>query len=716
MRRFLFIYLFIVSPFYFFSQTPTSPFEINSILVDGCDGGNEGKNEMVGFIVGPNDINISDLRIDGAGASGVIQEGKWPNNSNDFLGFCNDGNATANLQILNNAILQCGQLVEPAGGVLPAGAKVIIITSTEFTPITTYFENLTETLYVIFQCAGNTSGHFANFNGSFSERALVLHHVPTAYADTVYYDRGLLLNPEGDGNGTDGDAVSYDFVGSPTYFNNGCQAPFIPTEANVTGQNNIMDNAACEGGTINLTGIINGDFDSFTWSGGNGTFSDINSLTPVYQLGAGDVGLVTITFTVNAPCNNIIITNYQFEVDVPFTQALSIDPQGNISLCNGQSTNVTASGGSGIYEWSTGENTSTVSLSQTGVYYVLSENACEIDSISFNVIAGISPSLTYQANTPSCLGECNASAIVNATGGSGFYTYLWDNNAGSATSASVTGLCTGNYICTVSDLGCTTNITVNVSDPIPVSSTNTITNASCIDLCDGTLNISPSGGEAPYTLIVFDPQGNQINTFTNLCGGDYSIQIGDAVGCSSTIQNVNIPITNPLVYSASSDHSICLGESTSLEIDVTQGNPNILWNTGQTNDSISISPTQSTNYSYSLTEGACTSQGNIFISVVDCNPPDSSELVLPNIFTPNNDGDNDEFIPLSLKSLQIKSFLILNRWGNLMIEFKDNNIKWDGKSSSGKAVNEGTYYYIVNYTTTLGEEKQIHGYFQLVRN
>ena len=51
-----------------------------------------------------------------------------------------------------------------------------------------------------------------------------------------------------------------------------------------------------------------------------------------------------------------------------------------------------------------------------------------------------------------------------------------------------------------------------------------------------------------------------------------------------------------------------------------------------------------------------------------------------------------------------------------MIQFNDNSIKWDGKTTQGKEANEGTYFYVVDYTNQLGEKKQEHGYLQLVRN
>lgn len=272
------------------AQIPTNVFEITSILVDGCDGNNEGQNEMVIFQVGPNSINASDLRVDGALNTGGIQIGKWPNTSNLWLGVASSPAKPAEIAQINATITSCGKLIEPIGGVLPAGKKVLLITSTAFNPMAHSFTTLNDTLYVIFQNAGNTAGHFVNY-GTSSNRTLRLFHVPTSASDQVTYDRSLLVDQSGASVAADGASVSYTWSGTATYYNNGCQAPYIPLDPSWNAPTSICNYA----NPLNLNTLITGTTGG-TWSG-NGVSG--NTFNP-----AGLTGSVTITYTIgSASCS-----------------------------------------------------------------------------------------------------------------------------------------------------------------------------------------------------------------------------------------------------------------------------------------------------------------------------------------------------------------------------------------------------------------------------
>lgn len=343
---------FLVSS-YTFSQIPTNCFEIESILVDGCDGSNEGKNEMVIFQNGPSALNVSDLRIDGAGANGTIQTGKWPNTSNDFLGFCTDATATANLAILNQGITQCGFLKEPENGVIPVGVRVLIMTSTEYTPIPTYFQNLSDTMYVIFQCAGNTGGHFANFGTPASERTLVLVNTATSCSDQVVYDRSLLELPDGTVGAEDGGSVGYNWNGDADYFNNGCQAPLVPSSVTFD-----VPAQVCPGEAAEIIAEISGSYSTLVWSGGSGTFSSTANDTINYTPAGSEAGLITLNLKAFDPCGNLKI-----DEDVSFTVQsaglINIIANEPNPVCIGDTVTLTASGGT-TYTWSSGETTSSV--------------------------------------------------------------------------------------------------------------------------------------------------------------------------------------------------------------------------------------------------------------------------------------------------------------------------------------------------------------------
>lgn len=102
---------------------------------------------------------------------------------------------------------------------------------------------------------------------------------------------------------------------------------------------------------------------------------------------------------------------------------------------------------------------------------------------------------------------------------------------------------------------------------------------------------------------------------------------------------------------------------------------------------------------------------------------DASSMLMPNVFSPNNDGINDFFCAFSSDDIDVNaedlgnySLHIFNRWGKLIYEATDSNRCWDGKID-GKLANEGVYYWIGTYSGTCENEKiqQNNGYVQLLR-
>ncbi len=109
------------------------------------------------------------------------------------------------------------------------------------------------------------------------------------------------------------------------------------------------------------------------------------------------------------------------------------------------------------------------------------------------------------------------------------------------------------------------------------------------------------------------------------------------------------------------------------------------------------------------------------------------QYVLPSVFTPNGDHNNDFYHPCdsttalelqhkncppykNVKDIDLK---IYNRWGNLVYETTDKDINWDGKNKFSKGdCPDGVYYYtcIVNFFRLHGTQSvQLHGYLHLIR-
>jgi gliding motility-associated-like protein len=73
------------------------------------------------------------------------------------------------------------------------------------------------------------------------------------------------------------------------------------------------------------------------------------------------------------------------------------------------------------------------------------------------------------------------------------------------------------------------------------------------------------------------------------------------------------------------------------------------------------------------------------VSLMEVAPVENCVYDLPNIFTPNNDGINDNW---ELNSSSEGRLTIVNRWGNIIMDQTGHEFKWDGENSS-----DGIYYY-----------------------
>jgi gliding motility-associated-like protein len=91
-----------------------------------------------------------------------------------------------------------------------------------------------------------------------------------------------------------------------------------------------------------------------------------------------------------------------------------------------------------------------------------------------------------------------------------------------------------------------------------------------------------------------------------------------------------------------------------------------------------------------------------------------TQIIIPNIFTPNGDNINDTFF-IKASNLTNFSCKIYNRWGILLYQWNDINSSWNGKDKSGENAADGTYYYVISYIDNINKANIKNGFFQLIK-
>ncbi len=290
---------------------------------------------------------------------------------------------------------------------------------------------------------------------------------------------------------------------------------------------------------------------------------------------------------------NIFVAKYKTKNSGSFTvSATSTAP-----LCNAQCSGTATALPSGCvnysYNWSSGQNGQTAIGLCAGNYTVTVTDATGNSSTSVVHISEPTSITITTTNLSSCGGSAIGSATASASGGTPGYIYSW--NTGQS-SQNVTGLGGGTYTITVTDKnGCFDTTTVHIlSGAVPNA---TISGISTI--CAGqSTSLSASGGIF-YKWNIGDT--TRIITVQPASPTTYSVIVTNANGCTATSsQTVTV---NPLpVGKISGLNTICFGESCKLTV---SGGSNYLWNTGDTSASITVSPSDTTTYSVTISTKGC---------------------------------------------------------------------------------------------------------------
>jgi gliding motility-associated-like protein len=100
--------------------------------------------------------------------------------------------------------------------------------------------------------------------------------------------------------------------------------------------------------------------------------------------------------------------------------------------------------------------------------------------------------------------------------------------------------------------------------------------------------------------------------------------------------------------------------------------------------------------------------------VIDVNLHDSI-TILPNVFTPNNDGINDCLSLEKVGNFKSVHLTIFNRWGNIVYETNHSNACWDGTNKTNLPVDEGVYYFVLTGVSSCNNPVKQTGTLHLIR-
>ncbi len=715
------VLFFIVFNFFSFQKTFSQCLDIESILVGACSSGtNEGFNEMVRFKIGSVPQNINSLVV------------TWPNLT--WLGVIQSPTTQAKVAALNVDIIAAGgglcnyRLKEPPGGIIPANASVILVTSYLMDTTQNTFGVLTSDIYIIFQNNPTViTGHFANSGAG--TRTLSMTFGGTC-SDTVSYDRSLLI---GGASGSDGATVLYTPSGTASYVNNGCVAP-VPLFTVDAG----TVPSVCSGATIALSGTAQGQ-QSVTWSAPSGTFSSSISSNTNYTVAAGVTGNVVLTLTATNSCGLVITDTVTLDVTPAIIPTFTQVP----AICSGASltlplTSINTTPISGT--WSPViNNTSNTTYTFTPTSSLCTSTAQMTVTVTpktittFTQVPAICSGGTLilpltSTNTPQISGTW--SPVINNTSDT---TYTFTPTTGvCATTASMTVTVTPKTITTFTQVpaicyGAALTLSPNSSNTPSISGTwspvfdNTMTmpytfsptTGVCATTASMTVTVTPKT-ITTFTQVPAICTGTTLtlpitSTNTPAISGTWSPAFDNTMtmpytftpttGVCATTASMTVTVQSAIDFTIS---GICEGPNFVLNLEPIgaafnpttsfswQNSSNATVGTNDANFNVStyfslVSLPLPQVFSASVTDSnGCVSIKPYAVTSLYCS--------IQKGISPNGDGDN-EFFDLHL--LDVKALSIFNRYG-VKVYFKSNyRNEWHGETNSGKQLPDGTYYYAI---------------------
>jgi len=308
---------------------------------------------------------------------------------------------------------------------------------------------------------------------------------------------------------------------------------------------------------------------SFSWASGAAT-EDLAGLP---------AGTYTVTVTDSAACSAQLAASISQPLAPLAVQAGEVASV----TCFGSATGsfmAWALGGTGPYAYSIdGTNFSSsgfFSELAAGSYSVTARDAAGCVALATASVSGPGAALLLDIVDVAdvlCAGAADGAAVVVASGGTVPYAYSRDGGATTQSSGAFSGLAAGVYnVMAIDANGCVTSRVISVGQPEPLAFSETHTNVGCWDGATGSIDLTVTGGTAPYSFSWSN--GAATEDLVGLPADYYSVLVTDANGCTAagTVEISQPPA--PLAVSASHVDVDCFGDATgAIDASVSGGTP-----------------------------------------------------------------------------------------------------------------------------------------------
>lgn len=346
-----------------------------------------------------------------------------------------------------------------------------------------------------------------------------------------------------------------------------------------------------------------------------------------------------------------------------------------------------------------------------GTYiFSVSNSGCSnvLDTI---IVPGPTAKLTDTLRvTPDHCGKHNGTGIVLSSGGTPPYSFVWSQGTPATPADSVSGLVgDSSVIVIVTDShGCADTLRDSILTTAGPTGRILPPDTICRTESNGALVVQASGIQ-PLTYRW--TSGSTTTVAGGLTAGNYTVTVTDAVGCDLAILGTVPAYSASLVLAA--PYSVYRGQTAEIHAFTNVPVKNAYWSPYIDNSTGSIDvydkPQVATTYTVTIIYGqACELHDTTTVLVLE----DSSKMVVPNTFTPNNDGINDNFKMIAYQTtLETFHIWIYDRWGNKVYESTDPDFNWDGTDiyNTNKPLNTAVFSYVIEYKLAYETDKRSAG-------